>query len=318
MTLLDRSKNRIFARKLAEILAVVAILCLSAGCSSKPSSSKVASREIVVTTSHLEDLVSRVAGPEWEVSCIVPRGADPHIFEPSAESLKPLSQARLLFCVGAGLEGWIERIVQNAQRPDLKVVVLAEGLPLKKRILPGKGDSWLDPHIWMSPKLVSASVEKIAEALIELDPTSGSEYRKNAEAYQLKLDSLDAECREKFEKIPAEQRKVVTSHDALGYLAERYQLQVVATVIPHVSTEAAETSARDFQKLSELIRETEVKAIFADRNENPKLFEQLARESGVRVVPDLLLDSLGRKGSDAETFIGTYRHNVETILETLR
>ena len=308
--------NRVVLRTFT-LLAFVLFLT---GCSSSPISSlpRTPGKEIVVTTSHLEDIVAQVAGPEWQVSCIVPRGADPHVFEPSAKSLRAVTKARLLFCVGAGLEGWVEQLVKNSERPNLKVVELARGLSLEKRVSPDGGESWIDPHVWMSPKLVSDSVETIAQALVEIDPSSSSVYKKNAEAYRKELDELDAECRESFAKVPVERRRLVTSHDALGYLADRYDLEVVATVIPHVSTEAAETSAQEFQKLAELIRTTGVKAIFADQSENHKLVEQLARDSGVEVVPDLLLDSLGPRGSATETYIGTYRHNVRAFLETLK
>jgi ABC-type Zn uptake system ZnuABC Zn-binding protein ZnuA len=222
----------------------------------------------------------------------------------------------MLICVGAGLEGWVANLVDRSERSDLAVVDVSSGLALKRRAQ-GGGPGQVDPHIWMDPILVSDVVERLACEFSDRDPKNESFYKANARGYQQKLRDLDTQCQARMAILVPQRKKLVTSHDALGYLADRYSLEVVATVIPHVSTEAAETSAKEFQNLLSVVQQVGVPAIFADQNENPRLYEQLAREAGVKVVPSLLLDSLGPVGEPTETYLGAHWHNVDTIAGAL-
>jgi zinc/manganese transport system substrate-binding protein/manganese/iron transport system substrate-binding protein len=296
-------------------LGAFALIAVMAGCSHRVANPS--SRLVVVTTPHLADFATQVAGPGWQIVSLVPRGADPHTFEPTAESLRNLSDARMLICIGAGLEGWVANLVDGSQRSDLAVVDVSSGLPLKSRPQSDGSRSQVDPHIWMDPVLVMGVVDRLATEFSRTDPAGEALYKANAQNYQQKLRELDTRCQNRLKSLPHQRRKLVTSHDALGYLADRYDLDVVATVIPHVSTEAAETSAKEFRALMDTIEQAGVPAIFADQNENPRLYQQLASEARVKVVPSLLLDSLGPLGEPTGTYLGTHWHNVDTIARAL-
>ncbi len=168
----------------------------------------------------------------------------------------------------------------------------------------------------MSPANAMVMVHNIKQALSELDPANATTYAANAEAYQAQLQALDIWVKAQIETIPAENRQLVTDHDALGYYADRYGLQVVGAVIPAYSTNA-EPSARELADLQEAIAELNVRAVFVGTTVNPVLAERVAEDTGVKLVP-LYTGSLGEAGSGAETYLDFIRFNTSAIVEALR
>ena len=190
---------------------------------------------------------------------------------------------------------------------------------MASRPLPAEEDAFAegDPHVWFDPTRVITMVDTIAADLTTLDPDGAATYEARRDAYQTELRALDTAIATAIATIPEERRKLVTSHDALAYFADRYELTVVGTVIPGLET-TAEPSAKQVAELLTLIDRESVPAIFAENTANPSLAEELASEAGVTVVDDLYTDSLGDAGSGADTYLGLMRTDAILIVEALQ
>jgi manganese/iron transport system substrate-binding protein len=177
----------------------------------------------------------------------------------------------------------------------------------------GHGD--FDPHFWLNPIHVITYVENITQGLTQVDPEGANEYNLNAEAYILALKDLDAWIETQVEMIPPERRLLVTNHESLGYFADRYGFKVTGAIIPSATTGASPT-AQDLAALTERILETGAPAIFLETGTNPRLAEQLASETGIKIVPDLYTHSTGE--APTSTYIEMMRYNTTVIVEALR
>jgi ABC-type Zn uptake system ZnuABC Zn-binding protein ZnuA len=178
------------------------------------------------------------------------------------------------------------------------------------------GETVTDPHMWLDPNRVVKYVENIRDGLVQADPTGTENYLSNAEAYIAKLKELDMWIVEQVSQIPSDQRLLVTNHEALGYFADRYGFTIIGVVIPSTSTEAA-PSAQQMAELIDQIKSSGAPAIFLDEVENPTLAQQIANETGVKIVDDLHLESL-TNGAPAATYIDMMKHNVTRIVEALK
>ena len=173
-----------------------------------------------------------------------------------------------------------------------------------------------DPHFWLDPNNVIRYVHNIRDGLSQADPGGAAIYAGNAETYTAELKKLDAWIKEQAARVPAERRMLVTSHDCFGYFADRYGFRVIGTIVPSVSTEAA-PSARQIARLVDRVRAAHAPAIFVEPETNPQLALQVARETGVKVVTDLYLETLTDKDGPAPTYMKMMRHNVTRIVATL-
>ena len=270
--------------------------------------------QVATSFSILEDLVQNVGSDRIQVRSFVPRNGDSHSFEPGTQDVRTLSQAKVVFINGHGLEAWFEKLLSNAAS-KAKVVTLSDGL--KTRSFQEDGQTVTDPHIWWDLTHTQAYVTQIARALEAADPTGKTVYASNAKKYNAELIKLDAWAKLEIAKIPVSKRKLVTNHDALGYFAARYGFKIIGQIIPSLGTEQA-PSARELAALSRTIQREGVKAIFIENTLNPKLAQTLADESGAKVAPALYTDSLGNPGSSGETFIKAFRYNVNTIVNALK
>jgi len=267
----------------------------------------------LATTGHLQEVVTALAGSRSEVEVLVPQGADPHTFEPGPSDLKKLSRAKVVFCNGAGLEGWLERALQNCGG-QIPVIDVSQGMPLRR--LGPHGEA--DPHIWMDPNLMIFVYARVSQQLVAMEPAAAAQISQRTQIRCARLRQLDAWAQVRLATIPPGRRCLVTSHDALGYFAARYHFRVVGSVVPSFSTEAAEASVMEIRELMMKMKSDGVPAIFSESRENPQLYRQIARESGVKLVPDLLLDFLGPADSPTATYEGTFRWNVERIAGALQ
>lgn len=181
----------------------------------------------------------------------------------------------------------------------------------------GHGHGEFDPHVWLDPERAQVMVDNVEAALSAADPDNAEAYRANAAAYNAVLDETRNEIQAIIDEIPAEHRKMVTNHDAFGYFAEAFGLEIVGAVIPSTTT-GAEPSAQATAELLDVIEREGVRAIFAESSINPGLAETLARDAGVAIVDDLYADSLGEPGSGAETIDGMLLANARTIADALK
>lgn len=277
---------------------------------------------VVATTIQIAELTEEVADDRAEIRALIPAGTDPHDFEPTASDLQAVAGAELILRHGVGLDAFLDDVVGGS---SASVVTVTDGLPFEPPALEleheeegeEREEEEFDPHVWHDPELDKAMVDNILAALIDADPDGQADYEANAASYKTVLDETDAEIEMIVAGIPQENRKLVTNHDAMGYFARRYGLEVVGAVIP-ADTTAAEPSAQDTAELLDTIEREGVKAIFAESSVNPDLAEQLAKDAGVEIVDNLYGDSLGERGSPEGTVHGMLLYNARLIADALR
>ena len=308
------------------INTIIATLTLAAlfltGCGSAPQSSDGALR-VLASTTFLADIAQNVAGDRLTVASLLPFGADPHAYQAAPPDVAKIAESNLLILNGVEYEHFIEPLLENAGGERL-IIEAANGLePHPAEENAGEAESGEshdheagDPHMWLDPNLVIAYVENIRDGLIEVDPEGAETYKANAGAYIAQLADLDKWIVEQVDSIPAERRLLVTNHEAVGYFAERYGFEIVGAVIPSLSTDAG-TSAKEMAALIEQIKSSGAPAIFLGEVENADLANQIADETGVKVVNDLYLESL-TDGAPAATYIDMMKHNVTSIVNGLK
>jgi ABC-type Zn uptake system ZnuABC Zn-binding protein ZnuA len=300
------------------VLSLGCIVLALAATPAQVASSDGAGFLVVTSNTVLADFAANIGGQTVQVRALVPAGTDPHTFQPTPDSMKILSQARVVFFNGAGLEEWWDKTIRSVKKPDVSVIELAKGLATIK--MPGHshgGHSHAggqDPHAWLDPNLVKAYVDKIRDALTRVDAANGARYAERARAYQAKLGELDGWIRVEVERIPAARRKIVTFHNAFQYFANRYGLAVKGFV---VASPGKEPSAKTLAALTSRIKDERIPAVFAEADFNPKMLEVLAKDAGVKVVTNLYDGSLS-SGPPADTYINMMRHNVTQIVNALR
>jgi ABC-type Zn uptake system ZnuABC Zn-binding protein ZnuA len=292
------------------ILCLVAVLVLAAGCA-QPSSS---GPQVLATETFLGDITQNVAGSRMQVGVLLPAGVDPHEFQPTPQDAIKIEQSKVLVINGLGLEAWLTNsLLQNASGALL--VVASEGItPLAD---PSGEHNQGDPHMWMNPLDVVRYANNIRDGLSKADPAGSAVYAANAAAYNAQLKALDAWIRGEVTQIPPDRRLLVTNHDSLGYFAEAYGFRLIGTVIPGISTDAS-TSAQEVASLIQTIRSHEAPAIFVDVSENPKLAEQIASESGAKVITGLYIGTLSGSNGPAPTYIDMMKYDVTLLVDALK
>jgi len=174
-----------------------------------------------------------------------------------------------------------------------------------------------DPHFWLNPLNIVKYVENIRDGLIAADPDGKDTYTQNAAAYIAQLNELDAWIIQQVSTIPEERRLIVTNHESFGYFADRYGFTIIGTIIPSVST-GSSPSAQQMARLVDHIRATSAIAIFLETGSNPKLAEQIADETGIKVVSELYTHSITNASGKAPTYIDMMKFNVNQIVEALK
>jgi ABC-type Zn uptake system ZnuABC Zn-binding protein ZnuA len=261
----------------------------------------------VATTTQVADLVRNVGGARVSVDGILRPNSDPHEYEPRPSDATALTQADLVFRSGGDLDKWLDQIIDNAGG-DARQVTLIDSVHTIE------GPNETDPHWWQNPRNTILAVGAIRDALVKADPAGKRGYDRRAAAYVRKLQALDGAIARCVERVPADKRKIVTTHDALGYFADRYGVKVIGAVIPSLSTQA-QASARDVDKLVNQIRSEGVEAIFPEASITQKLEEAIGREAGAKVGAKLYADTLGPEGSGAATYLQAMRHNAGALVE---
>jgi ABC-type Zn uptake system ZnuABC Zn-binding protein ZnuA len=261
----------------------------------------------VATTTQVADLVRNVGGKRVSVDGILRPNSDPHEYEPRPSDAAALVHADLVFRSGGDLDKWLDEIIDNAGG-DARQVTLIDSV----HTIEGANET--DPHWWQNPRNTILAVAAIRDALVKADPAGKRGYDRRAAAYTRKLQTLDAAIARCVDRVPPGERKIVTTHDALGYFADRYGVKVIGAVIPSLSTQA-QASARDVDKLVNQIRSEGVEAIFPEAAVTQKLEQAISREAGAKVGGRLYADTLGPEGSGAATYLEAMRHNATTLVD---
>jgi zinc/manganese transport system substrate-binding protein len=272
--------------------------------------------KVLATFSILGDFVKNVGGDRVEVSTLVGPNSDAHVYAPAPADAKRVADAKVVITNGLGFEGWMSRLVK-ASGSKAAVVIATKGV--KERKAPGAhghghGHGGADPHAWQSVANVKIYVANIRDALIAADPTGKTVYDSNAASYLTALDALDQEVRAAVATIPADRRRIISTHDAFGYFQQAYGVQFIAP--QGVSTEA-EASARDVARIITQVKKQKIPAVFIENVTDPRLMEQIARETGARIGGKLYSDALTEQNGEAPTYIELMRHNLKTLSAAL-
>ncbi|WP_455874873.1 metal ABC transporter substrate-binding protein [Rhizobium yanglingense] len=263
--------------------------------------------KVVASFTVLADVVSQVGGDHVNVTSLVGPNGDPHEFEPSPADAKHLKAAQVTFVSGEGLEGWMDRLISASGYKGTPVTV-SDGI--KTRTMEEDGETVTDPHVWNSPVNVKVWVANIEKALSAADPADASIFKANAERYTKTLDALDAYAHSKFDTVPDDRRKVLTSHDAFGYFGREYNVSFLAPLGMSTETEA---SAADVAKLIEQIKAEHVKSYFFENSNDPRLVRQVAKATGAEPGGELYVESLSDAKGPAPTYEKMFRYNVDEI-----
>ena len=297
-------------RRQALAAAGTLALVLSAAAPARAQETPKDKLKVLASFSILGDFVDNVGGDRVEVATLVGPNGNAHVYAPSPADAKKVADAKLVFVNGLGFEGWLERLVKAAGG-KARIVVATKGIAPRERA----GDhGHADPHAWQSVANAKIYVGNIRDALIAADPAGKAAYEANAAAYLAKLDALEREMRDVIARIPADRRKVITSHDAFGYFEAAYGIAFIAP--QGVSTEA-EASAKDVAAIIAQIKKQKVPAVFLENVTDPRLVEQIARETGAKVGGVLYSDALTGARGDAATYIELIRHNVRQLAAAL-
>lgn len=267
---------------------------------------------VIATTTIAADVVRQVGGDSLQVNALLPVGADPHSFEPSPRDMASIAGADLIFASGAGLEEFLQPLIENAGAAA-RVVDLSQGISLLEG---SSGEPGSDPHVWVDPNNVIVWVENIRAALSQADPQHADAYRANVDAYTAELKALDAWVREQVASIPPDNRRLVTDHLVFGYFAERYGLEQVGAIVPGYST-LSSPSAKELAAIESAIVQHGVKAVFVGESVNPNMAQRIAEDTGIKLVY-LYTGSLSAPDGPAGSYLEYIRHNVSQIAAALR
>lgn len=268
--------------------------------------------ETVASFSVLGDIVKQVGGEHVNVNTLVGPDGDPHTFEPAPKDSVAIKKADVVFVSGLGLEGWLDRLVK-ASGYQGDIVTASTGVSTRK--MEEDGEVITDPHAWNSAKNGEIYARNVMEALIKADPEDADYFKKSGEAYIAQLAKLDEWAKQAFAKVPVEKRKVMTSHDSFGYFGQEYGVKFLAPV--GVSTES-EASANDVGALIQQLKDEKISAYFIENQTDPRLVEQIAKASGAKNGGELYPEALTAKGGEADTYVNAFKHNVETMLASMK
>jgi len=335
-------------KKVFNITMTVGILSLLVltSCGSAPQADSNG-LTVLASTSFLADIAQNVAGDRVQVESLIPFGVDPHAYQPSPADVSKLEKSTLLILNGLELEHFIEPLLESASGERLTVEATAGLTPLEMEAHGehegeehegeehegeehqgeehegeghedehGHGGEAGDPHMWLDPNLVITYVENIRDGLIQVDPAGADVYNANASAYMTELQALDTWIVEQVNTVPAERRKLITNHEVFGYFAERYGFEIVDAILPSFSSEA-NASAQEIASVIDAIKDSGAPAIFLSEVENADLANQIASETGVKVVDGLYLEAL-TDGEPAGTYIDMMKYNVMQIVDALK
>jgi zinc/manganese transport system substrate-binding protein len=300
-------------RPAAALAAAALVAALAAGCGSDSGGSAGPGQvKVIATTTQIGDFARAVGGDRADVVQLLKPNTDPHDYEPRPSDVRETAGADVVLESGDNLDHWMGDVVKQAGG-DPTVIDLGARAPVK---VPGETEgeeaSKYDPHWWHDPRNAEAAVVAIRDSLSTANPDAKDAYARNADAYLAKLRALDRGIAACLDRVPADQRKLVTDHDAFNYFARRYGIAVVGAVIPSQTTQA-QASAKDVAQLSKLIRREGVKAVFPESSINPKLARAIAAQTGATSDLTLYGDTLGPKDSSGSTYLTMEQANADAM-----
>jgi manganese/iron transport system substrate-binding protein len=289
----------------ALVLALGAASCAhSSGSQSHGDAGATKKIAVATSISTLNSFVQGVGGEHVTVKNIVPIGASPETFAPAPQDVATVADADVLVENGAGLETWLDKLLRDAETSHLRVVVCADGLPVKND----------NPHLWMDPVYAKHYVLAIRDALIAVDPAHADDYRRNAAAYNVRLDELIVSIRAKIATVPPSQRYMVVFHNAWQYYNDRFGITTLGFV---ERNPGQEPNPQQVAQLVDLAKQHHVRGVFSEPEYSPKLLYAIAQGAGVKVVEDLYDDSVGTDPRVAN-YIAMLTYDTDVIVAALK
>lgn len=275
------------------------------------STSAAEKLQVVTSFSILADMTQEVGGEHIQITNLVGPDADAHTYEPTPDDAKALLSAKLIIKNGLGFEPWLDRLVTST---ETSAPVISASRGVIPRSLDEEGETVPDPHAWHNLANAELYVRNITKALETADPAHRADYERNSQAYLKKIYALLADAKAKLGALPPGNRRIVTSHDAFGYLGQAYGIEFIA---PQGLSTEREPSAADVAALITQIRQAKVKAVFMENIKDARLLKQIAAESGAHIGGTLYSDALAASGP-ASSFIGLFEYNLNTLYDALR
>ncbi len=263
---------------------------------------------VVASFTVLADMVKEIGGTHVTVQSLVGPNGDPHVYEPTPADGEALAKADVVFVSGLGLEGWMDRLIR-ASATKAPVVVASQGVTTRHMVDDGKQIT--DPHAWNSVANGVIYARNITEALAKADPSDAADIRASGARYVKQLQDLDAWARTQVNGLPVGKRKIITSHDAFGYMGAAYSIRFSA---PEGYSTESEASARDVAALIEQMKKEKIKAVFLENSNDPRLVQQIASATGARIGGKLYPEALSEPDGPAPTYARMFRYNIETLV----
>ncbi len=304
---------------IVRILTLFLALCLAGSGTEARAEKKV---KVIASFSIIGDMAKNVGGDRVELTTLVGPNGDAHVYEPTPADAKAVSAADLVIVNGLGFEGWMDRLIQTSGYKG-PIVVATKGIKPREMTKEeeeehehgAKHEHKIDPHAWQNLSNGLIYVDNIAKGLSSVDAAGAPVYQANAAAYKAKLAELDKWAKTEFAGIPKPKRRMITSHDALGYFGAAYGINIFSPM--GFSTES-EASAGDIAKLIKQIRKEKITAVFIENVTDPRMMEQVAKESGVTLGGELYSDALSKADGPAPTYIDMFKNNVNKIVAAMR
>ena len=284
----------------------------------------LAKMNVVATSTIVTDMVKEVGGDRINVIGLMGPGVDPHLYKPASGDVFKLQRAKVIFYSGLMLEGRMADLFFKMARSGKKVYAVTESIPEKDRLEPIEFKGHWDPHIWGDPLLWSKCIPTVVEGLSAEDPAGKEYYSKRGEEVVKSYKAVHLWAMKRIKELPKSQQILVTSHDAFNYFGKAFGLQVIA--VQGLST-VTEAGLADIVNTVAFIKSNQLKAIFVESSVNPTAIERVAKDAGVKVGGELFSDSCGKPGElhegngekyDVGTFVGMVKHNINTIVDSLK
>lgn len=298
---------------MTRFLAAAVLLTLMA-CGTPPQNQPAGRLQVVATTGMIGDTARRVAGDAADVTALMGPGVDPHLYKATASDVTTLQGADLVLYNGLNLEGKMGEVFEAVSKAGKPVVAVAEGVDRAKLLFPEQFQGHPDPHVWFDVALWSETVQPIVDGLSKADPERAADYARRGEELRKELAELDAWCRQQVERVPAERRVLVTSHDAFNYFGKAYGFEVVG--LQGIST-VTEAGMNDMTAMIDLVKKRGIPAVFVESSVPKAAIERVSQDSGAKVGGELFSDAMGAAGTEEGTYPGMVRHNVNTIVGAL-
>jgi ABC-type Zn uptake system ZnuABC Zn-binding protein ZnuA len=296
------------------------LMALSAGaCGGAPNASTTAPHDtyrVITTTSVFADLAEMALGDAAYIESIVPAGIDVHTFQPSPSDVEKIQSADLIIANGLGLDGWIGSLIEASGKSEVDTLLLGEGLDQESGwvyLSNAETSGALDPHIWLDPKGAILYVQHIADRVSRDAPDLAQRIAASSDDGVNSIAAVDQDLAAEFAAIDPSRRKIVTMHDAFGYFARAYDIEIVGVA---VAAPGQDPSAQEIRALIDAIRAAGVTALFSEVQLPSKVLDQIAAETGTTVLQDLYSDALGAAPTDS--YLGLMQTNADAILGAMR